>query len=73
VLIIVNTKFIFMKNGAPNRVSGHPRPYVAVEQEQDYWSNKFGISKEVLTAAAKAGEPYTVAVEKYVQTVKLTA
>jgi hypothetical protein len=62
-----------MKNIAQNRVSDHTRSYVSAEQEQDYWSNKFGISKDELAAAAKAGEPYTVAVEKYVKSVKLTA
>lgn len=62
-----------MENIAQNQVSDHSRSYVVVEQEQDYWSNKFGISKDELTAAANAGEPYTVAVEKYVKTAKLTA
>jgi hypothetical protein len=62
-----------MENRTQNRVLDQTRPYVAVEQEQDYWSNEFGISKDELAAAAKAGEPYTAAVEKYVKTVKLTA
>ena len=39
----------------------------------DYWSNEFGISKEELTDAVKAGVSSTEAVEKYVQRVQLTA
>ncbi|MDB5118428.1 MAG: hypothetical protein JWQ79_3920 [Mucilaginibacter sp.] len=61
-----------MENTAKNRASDHTRHYVAAEQEQDYWSNKFGISKNELAAAIKAGESYTAAVEKYVKNLKLT-
>ena len=39
----------------------------------DYWSNEFGISKEELTDAVKAGVSSTEAVEKYVQRIQLMA
>ena len=55
-----------------NNVSNHNRPFVATEQEQDYWSNEFGISKDELSAAIKAGESYTTAVEKYVKMMDFT-
>jgi hypothetical protein len=32
-----------------------------------YWSDKFGISKDELLEAVKAGESSTVAIEKYVK------
>ncbi len=62
-----------MENITQNRVSDHIRPYIAMEQDQDYWSNEFGISKDELAAAVNAGESYTAAVEKYVKNVKFTA
>jgi hypothetical protein len=60
-----------MENITQNRASDHVRPYISMEQAQDYWSNEFGISKDELAAAVKAGESYTAAVEKYVKNVKL--
>ena len=48
-----------MENITQNRVSDQARPFVAIEQDQDYWSNEFGISKDELAAAVKAGESYT--------------
>ena len=38
-------------------------------QDLDYWTNKFGISKEELLAALKAGKTSASAVEKYVKEV----
>ena len=43
------------------------------EQELDYWSREFGISKDELTEAVKAGGSSTGAIEKYVKRVQLTA
>jgi len=62
-----------METTAQTQVFNHTRSNVKIENEQDYWSNKFGISKDELAAAAKAGESYTTAIEKYVKTVELTA
>ena len=39
-------------------------------QDLEYWSNKFGISRDELLAALKAGKTSASAVEKYVQEVE---
>jgi len=62
-----------MENRAKHSVPNNTVHYIAEEQELNYWSNKFGISKDELAAAVKAGLSSTAAVEKYVKTVKLTA
>ena len=43
------------------------------DQELDYWSKEFGISKEELTENVNAGGTSTQAVEKYVQRVQFSA
>ena len=45
-----------------NQITG-----VADEQELKYWTNEFGISRDELIKAAKAGKTLAEAVEKYVQ------
>ncbi len=42
----------------------------ADDQELEYWSKEFGISKEELIAAVRAGKTPAEAVEKYVQEVE---
>ena len=44
----------------------------ADDNELDYWSNEFGISKEELMEAVKAGATTTEAVEEYVKKVEFT-
>jgi hypothetical protein len=71
LLSIVNTNNLsVMENVAQHQLANNTRPYIT--EEQDHWSNEFGISKDELTAAAQAGESSTAAVEKYVKSVKLT-
>jgi len=43
------------------------------DNDLDYWSNEFGISKDELTEAVKAGRTSTEAVEKYVQKIEFAA
>jgi hypothetical protein len=38
-----------------------------LDQELEYWSKEFGISKDELIAAVKSGKTPAEAVEKYVQ------
>ena len=39
----------------------------------DYWSNEFGISKDELMQAVKAGETSAEAVERYVRRIEFAA
>jgi hypothetical protein len=57
-----------MKDSLPN----NKRSGIEEEFELDYWSNEFGISKDELLKAVKAGKTSTEAVEKYVQELELT-
>jgi hypothetical protein len=58
-----------IKNSLPN----NKRPGTEEEYELDYWTKEFGISKDELKKAVKAGKTSTEAVEKYVQKLELTA
>jgi hypothetical protein len=60
-----------MKNQVQTKITDH-KITTAEDQELDYWSNEFGISKDELKEAAKAGETSTEAVEKYVKRIPLT-
>lgn len=61
-----------MENTAQSRLMNDTMAYIVEERELDHWSNEFGISKAELAAATQAGESSTMAIEKYVKSVKLT-
>jgi hypothetical protein len=57
------------QNGlSENKTAGAIEDY-----ELDYWSEEFGISKDELIAAVRAGIPASEAVEKYVKEVEFSA
>ena len=68
-----NSKASVMKNVSQTRIPEYKRPLVEQDQEVDYWSKEFGISKDELKDAAKSGLTPTEAVAKYVKRIQLPA
>ena len=62
-----------MENQAQTQVPADKFILTPDDYALDYWSNEFGISKEELTEAVKAGATSTEAVERYVQRIQLLA
>ncbi len=61
-----------MKRNIKENLPHNKRTGTGEEFEIDYWSKEFGISKDELKEAAKAGKTPAEAVEKYVQKLELT-
>jgi hypothetical protein len=59
-----------MDNKLQMELPENKKPVATEDQELDYWSEEFGISREELEETVKAGGTSTEAVEKYVKRVK---
>jgi uncharacterized protein DUF3606 len=59
-----------MENTSQTRRPDNKKIGADEENELDYWSNEFGISKDELLKVVKAGGTSAEAVEKYVKKVK---
>jgi hypothetical protein len=61
-----------MENKFQTATPDNKRAGAEDDKALDYWSNEFGISKEELLEAVKAGATTTEAVEEYVKKVEFT-
>jgi hypothetical protein len=62
-----------MKHVSQTRIPEYKRPLIEQDREVDYWSKEFGITKNELADAVKAGLTSAEAVEKYVKKIQLQA
>jgi hypothetical protein len=59
-----------MSDKSQNKLPESQKAGTKADQELEYWTKEFGISKNELKAAVKAGKTPAEAVEEYIKEVK---